>query len=71
MSADSVIPSRSSTRYGISQIAAKVEKIATQGGTTETMFIVHCDRCGQKHRHRTDGLRVSGCRRGLYNVVAA
>jgi hypothetical protein len=63
--------SRSSKRDGISQITAKVEKIATQNGTEETMFIVRCDRCGQKHRHRTAGLRVSGCKKGLYRLVVA
>jgi hypothetical protein len=71
VTANSVTRSRRSKRDRPSQITANVEKIATQNGTVETMFIVQCDRCGQKHRHRTDGWRVSGCRQGLYLVVAA
>lgn len=63
--------SRRSTRDLPSQITAKVEKIATQRGTLETLYIVHCDRCGNQHRHRDAGLRVSGCHRGLYNIVTA
>lgn len=71
MSADSVIPSRSSKRDLTSQITAKIETIATRRGTVETLYIVRCDRCGNQHRHRDAGLRVSGCHQGLYNIVAA
>lgn len=63
--------SRRSKKDLPSQITANVEEIATQNGTTERLYIVDCDRCGQKHRHRTDGWRVSGCHQGLYLVVAA
>lgn len=65
------IGSRRSARDLPSQIPAKVETIATTRGTVETLYIVRCDRCGNQHRHRDAGLRVSGCHRGLYNVVAA
>lgn len=53
------------------QVRAIAEAINTQRGPIEVLYIVpRCDLCGGKHRHRSSGLRVSGCRRGLYLVVA-
>lgn len=58
-------------RGELPQVRAKVELIATQAKTTEALYIVaRCALCGGKHRHRSGGVRVSGCRRGLYLVVA-
>lgn len=53
------------------QVRAVAEAINTQRGPIEVLYIVRrCVLCGGKHRHRSDGLRVAGCRRGLYRVVA-
>jgi len=56
---------------GTPQVEARIEAIDTQKGTVEVLYIIpRCGLCGGKHRHRSGGVRVSGCHRGLYLVVA-
>lgn len=72
MTTDRVTRSRRLKRDLPSQQPATLKLINTQRRTIERIVLVEdCVLCGGKHRYREAGLRVSGCRRGLVNVVAA
>ncbi len=53
------------------RVPAHLEYTATRYGTVEVNLFISCPWCGGRHRHHSDGLRVAGCGRGLYRVVAA
>lgn len=65
-------PNRARRRHSQTQQPATLKLINTQKRTVERILIVEdCVLCGGTHRHRDAGLRVSGCRKGVYRVVAA
>lgn len=72
MTTDRVTHSRSSRRDLPSQQPATLKLIDTQRRTVERIVLAEpCVLCGGAHRYRETGLRVSGCKQGLVNVVAA